>query len=257
MTKQWITFDLDGTLMQNPFIQWVFPEIVSAFQQELNQDININKIIVAEHELRMKENKVVEAYDWDDIVARTIRKLNLSLKIDVAHLVEKHAVEPKVYLLEQNIINSLEELKRQNYSLAAVTNGYAKYQIPVMKELGLYTLFNEIITPDRCGYAKPDSRILNTLKKDGEIMAHIGDRIDHDVVLANRLGIKSVWINRNLPSPFLEMVPARRGEIKRLDVICKEKWKQENKQDSTQFPNEGFPDFIITSIDELVDLFIE
>jgi len=27
MTKLWITFDLDGTLMQNPFGKWVFPEI--------------------------------------------------------------------------------------------------------------------------------------------------------------------------------------------------------------------------------------
>lgn len=30
MVKRWITFELDGTIMQNPFIDYVFPEIHNA-----------------------------------------------------------------------------------------------------------------------------------------------------------------------------------------------------------------------------------
>ncbi|MFD2044925.1 HAD family hydrolase [Ornithinibacillus salinisoli] len=255
MTKRWITFDLDGTLMQNPFVDWVFPEIISIIQQQLNQDIDIKKIIVEEHEKRMKENRIVEAYDWDDIVKQVIEELNLSTKIEVTQLVEKHTETPKVYLLENNILNTLNELKIRNYSLAVVTNGYSIYQVPVMKELGLDKLFDTVITPDLCGYAKPNESILNSLLYVGEIVAHIGDRIDHDIILANMLGITSILINKNLPNNLIEMPLEKRHEDETFLKICEEKWRAENKMKSVPFLNEAVPDYVITSIEELTDIF--
>ncbi|MUK89022.1 HAD-IA family hydrolase [Ornithinibacillus sp. L9] len=251
MMKRWITFDLDGTLMQNPFVEWIFPEIVCTINQQLNQVIDIQELILEEHEIRMKENRIVDAYDWDDIVSKVIEKLNIPIKVDVTQLVKKHAVIPKIYLLENNILTSLNELKKTGYSLAAVTNGYSFYQVPVMKELGLDILFDKVITPDLCGYAKPDERILNQLLDDGEIFAHIGDRIDHDIILANKLGITSVLIHRNLPSNLIEIPFDKRNEDDQLLKLCEVKWRAENRS-TAPFVNEGIPNYVISSIEELI-----
>lgn len=79
-TKKWITFDLDGTLMQNPFAEWVFPEIVSSINKHLSRDVDVQKMIVDEHRRRVRDNRTLEAYNWDDIVEKVLFDLNMSLK---------------------------------------------------------------------------------------------------------------------------------------------------------------------------------
>ncbi|WP_042146717.1 HAD family hydrolase [Paucisalibacillus sp. EB02] len=250
MTKKWLTFDLDGTLMQNPFGKWVFPEIVSLIKKEMNEEADIMGLIIDEHERRMSQNRVLEAYDWDNIVEDLLFELgNSSLKIDIECLVHKHSVSPKVHLLEENIIESLKLL--EGYSLAVATNGYLKYQLPVMKEIGLDSVFDEIITPEQTGYAKPNYKILNSLKKE-ELYGHVGDRIDHDIVMANKMGITSIFINRNLPFSTRSLPVDERNKDKAFLELCKEKWYKENSKRHVPFTEECIPDKVIYSIGELV-----
>src|SRR5690606_35972955 len=161
--KKWITFDLDGTLMQNPFIGWVFPEIVETINDHLHDKKDIMQLILEKHHERMRNNQTVEAYDWDDILNEIIVQLQLPITINVQKLVQKHAIAPKVYTLEENIVEHLQQLIRKGYSLAVVTNGYYKYQFPVMVALGLEHVFVEIITPEKVGFAKPHPNILHSL----------------------------------------------------------------------------------------------
>ncbi|WP_096274251.1 HAD family hydrolase [Paucisalibacillus globulus] len=250
MLKKWITFDLDGTLMQNPFGKWVFPEIVSIIKKEINQEYDIMSLILGEHERRMSQNRILEAYDWDNIVEDLLFELgNSSLKIDIEELVQKHSVSPKVYLLEDNIIESLKSL--EGYSLAVATNGYLKYQLPVMKEIGLDLVFDEIITPEQSGYAKPNYKILDSLNKE-EIYGHVGDRIDHDIVMANKMGITSIFINRSLPLSARSLPIDERNKDKAILELCEEKWYKENAGRQIPFTEECIPDKVVCSIEELV-----
>ncbi|MFD2131685.1 HAD family hydrolase [Pseudogracilibacillus auburnensis] len=254
MEKKWITFDLDETLMQNPFMGWVFPEIVETIQCHLeDKDLDIMALIVDEHLKRMSKNRILEAYDWDHIVEELLERLQLTLTIDIEKIVTNHCEIPKIHLLEETILSSLQRIKEKGYALAVATNGYYKYQYPVLEKLQLVELFDQIITSDSAGYAKPDIQMLNSVKKEGELVAHVGDRIDHDILLANNLNITSIFINKNLPSTILELPVYKRKDSAEFIHFCKEKWKKENKFSQVAFHQDCIPDLVVHSISELSD----
>jgi len=251
--KKWITFDLDETIMQNPFKKYVFPEIVTLIQDSYNKDLDVMELIYDEHLLRMSDNEVLESYDWDDIVAKIIEELGLDIQIDVEDIVLSHSISPKIYLLEDNMLENLRKIKKAGYSLAAATNGYYKYQIPVLRGLKLDKVFDKIITSDLAGFAKPDIRMLHEIMKSDWVAAHVGDRIDHDMLMANNLGITSVFINKSLPNKVLELSLDDRRNDGRVIGLCEDKWKEENKYRDISFSKKCIPDIVVASIEELAN----
>ncbi|GIP38845.1 hypothetical protein J31TS4_21250 [Paenibacillus sp. J31TS4] len=250
--KKWITFDLDGTLMQNPFGKWVFPDLDAFFTEQLQEDRGVSRLLYAEHEKRMQENQTVAAYDWDDMVQCQLRELGIAGTVDVEELVRKHCVSPKIFLLEEAVLPVLRRLREQGYSLATVTNGFFKYQSPVMEALGLYDCFEEIVTPERAGCGKPDEAILDGLRQSGEIVAHVGDRLDHDVGLANRAGVPAVFIHRSLPDDVLALAPAERPRDPRFLALCEAKLKAECPPlAASPLPAAYVPAYAIGSLTEL------
>ncbi|GAA0330493.1 TIGR02253 family HAD-type hydrolase [Bacillus carboniphilus] len=249
--EKWITFDLDGTLMQNPFVEWVFPEIESTVLEKAGGELQVKDALVAEHNRRMKENLITEAYDWDDILKQFLQESDIDLQIDIEELVIKHSIHPKVYLLENEIIDTLLKIKGKGYQLAVATNGYYKYQFPVLETLQLSGLFDLTITPEEVGYAKPDVRMIQSLSNKGKILAHVGDRIDHDVNIANQLGIPSVLIMRRLPEEYTKLTPIERAKHPGCIDLCRQKWEKETRNEFGPFTSELVPTYIIHSITEL------
>ncbi|WP_165452456.1 HAD family hydrolase [Paenibacillus thalictri] len=250
--KKWITFDLDGTLMQNPFGKWVFPEVEELISQQLKQPYKSTEALVREHERRMKENRTVEAYDWDEMVRELIGELKLELAIDVEQLVLKHSAAPKIYLLEEAVIPVLKQLKVQGYSLATVTNGFYKYQYPVMKELGISEWFEEIVTPELAGCGKPNEQIFDGLRKSGEIVAHVGDRLDHDVYMANKTNVPSIFIYRQLPEALRALTPRERSTHADFAPLLRKKLVSEDPAANIDPLSESYiPTHVICTLDEL------
>jgi FMN phosphatase YigB (HAD superfamily) len=256
LSNDWITFDLDETIMQNPFKKWVFPEVVSTFGKYVGDEHDILKWIVDKHVHRMAENRILEAYDWDHIIRELADELGVEVNIDVAALVLKHATPSKVYALEETMLDSLQKMKGKGYQLAVATNGYYAYQYPVLEALQLHTVFDEIITPDTAGFAKPNPLMLQVLqqKHNGNIVAHVGDRLDHDVVMANQLGIVSVFINKNIPLPIMELPIHKRKSHPDFLLFCAEKWHSENRlRNADVYEKYSMPDIVVQSIEELAN----
>jgi FMN phosphatase YigB (HAD superfamily) len=241
--------------MQNPFQEWVFPEIAAAVAAKSGSAIacDARGEMVAEHERRLARHMYVEAYDWDDILCGLLERLGLTLAIDIEQLVIKHSCAPKVYLLEDGVLDVLAGLKAEGYALAAVTNGFFKFQYPVMQALGLADLFDAVVTPDRVGFAKPDVRIFETLRRQGGIAAHVGDRIDHDVCLANRFGTCSVLIDRRLPPELADMNPVVRANCEAGKQYCARKAQAEPTSAETGRSDPLLPKAVIGSLKELAD----
>ncbi|WP_062350818.1 HAD family hydrolase [Bacillus kwashiorkori] len=229
MKKGWITFDLDGTLMQNPFSKWVFPEIERKVKEK-KPSAEVVKALVTEHYRRMGKKEFVAAYDWQNMLDEFLINEGINIEINIAKLVRTFATPSKVYLLERIIPEVLKKLKVDNFLVAAVTNGFYDYQIPVMETLEIDYLFDEIITPDHVGYAKPDVGIFRTLLKKGNVLMHVGDRIDHDVMLANEFGSISIWINKDLPKNLQSIKPVQRMQTYDGQLLSAKKWKEEIKQ---------------------------
>ena len=111
---------------------------------------------------------------------------------------EERRKTPYVY---EETFKILDELKG-NYGLLMLTNGSPDLQntkLSITPELVPY--FDKILISGDFGRGKPDPTIfehalkLMNLQKDEVLM--VGDNLMTDILGANRVGIKSVWINRH------------------------------------------------------------
>lgn len=241
--------------MQNPFNKWIFPELEQLAAEALGESSAVRGGLMAEHERMLAEKATVAAYDWDAIAARMFQQWGVSRAFSIEEMVGRHAVAPKIYLLDDTVLPALDRLKGLGYKLAAVTNGLYKYQYPVMDALGLAERLDEIVTPDRAGCAKPDCAIAACLQEQGRIVAHVGDRLDHDMVFAHAVGTQPILIHRNLPPELHELSPAERADSPLLTGVLRQLAAQEHAalSEAAPIPEEWLPAAVISNLTELAD----
>ena len=93
----------------------------------------------------------------------------------------------------------LEKLSRR-YQLAVVSNfDYTPTALEILNAAGVVPFFDAIVVSDAVGWRKPRREIfdvaLEKLHVDARDALFVGDRVDIDVVGAQRLGMDVAWIN--------------------------------------------------------------
>lgn len=137
----------------------------------------------------------------------------------------------------QNYLESLSETvvlidgaRRLCETLAAkgevgiITNGVASIQERRIASSGLGEYISFTATSEACGHAKPDSRFFDyaakmaraPLRKEATVI--VGDRLDADILGANRFGIESCWFNPGRLSNDTEAQPT--FEAAHLDDVA-------------------------------------
>lgn len=93
-----------------------------------------------------------------------------------------------------------------------ITNGVEAIQNQRIAKSGLKNTISFVATSEACGYAKPDvhffeyaARMARPFAKEQAII--IGDRLDADILGANRYGIDSCWFNPERLPNASEAVP--------------------------------------------------
>ena len=223
-----ISFDLDGVVIQNPFSRGVFPwvrrhvwehtkELRGLDSRDAGQRMTeaVNRIWMA----RMQQGEFVAAYDWDDILNEASRGLGGPEIPDVAGLVERFCGEEGMIAVLPGAREGLELLRANGVTMHALTNGFHRYQWPVLVALGIEHYFDTVFTPDRIGYAKPQAGAFHAV--DG-LAAHVGDTLVHDIVGANMAGLTSVWMNPGLPSELAPYSPAERASAPLLRTFLEQ-----------------------------------
>ena len=216
-----ITFDLDGVLQQNPFGKGVFPEVCGKIGETLvsREGLTVDEaaktvmtMIRDEAKRRLTSRDYVGAYDWDDIVLVAAKAAGSPARFDVEQLVVKYCtpdyIFPYPYAFEV-----LSELSGLGVRLAVVTNGFYKYQNPVMEGIGLRHFFPDFITPEMVGTVKPFSGIFQAaIRGEYSLRLHVGDTIIHDVWGAQMSGFDPIWMvkERDLPEHLLTLAPWER-----------------------------------------------
>jgi 2-haloacid dehalogenase len=94
-----------------------------------------------------------------------------------------------------------------------ITNGVEYIQNRRIASSGLKDHISFVSTSEACGYAKPDSRFFDYAAKMARAFAHhetviVGDRLDADILGANRFGIDSCWFNPDKLENGTEAVPS-------------------------------------------------
>ncbi len=195
-----LTFDLDGVVMKNPFSTGVFPAVTGLIGQATGLSHGeIMKLIIGEAKSRMGLGNMVAAYDWDDIVNLVAGRLGYNESIDVAALVRKYCTPEHIYAYPE-VPETLKRLSTEIYPLVVLTNGFRKYQLPVLEALGVADFFDAIYTPEVNGKAKPEREFfLEPRERYPGRHLHVGDMIIHDIWGANEAGATSIWIYHDLP----------------------------------------------------------
>lgn len=93
-----------------------------------------------------------------------------------------------------------------------ITNGVEHIQTRRIASSGLKDHISFVSTSEACGYAKPDSRFFDYAAKMARSFARhetviVGDRLDADILGANRFGIDSCWFNPGKLANASEAVP--------------------------------------------------
>lgn len=93
-----------------------------------------------------------------------------------------------------------------------ITNGVASIQGRRVDSAGLGEHISFVATSEACGFAKPDVRFFEYTVKMARAFAKeetiiIGDRLDADILGANRFGIESCWFNPGMLANETEAAP--------------------------------------------------
>jgi len=252
-----ITLDLDGVLMKNPFSTAVFPAItkeLGAGKGLSHQEVM--KLIIGEVRRRAAAKDYVSAYDWDDIVAAVGRSLGCVSQIDVEALVKANCTPSHIYSYP-GVHETLARLQAAGHVLVALTNGFAKYQVPVLDALGLSPYLAAIYTPEVTGFAKPEAEFFLAVRRDFNLPhIHVGDTVAHDLWGANKSGAWSVWVYHGLPPEIAAWPLSERSRHPRLlEVIGQALAKDITAAGYPELTaRDCMPDFVTADIRELIDI---
>ena len=125
-------------------------------------------------------------------------------------------------------IEVLSSIRKDGYKTAIIANANSVDARNIIATCDFEDYFDVIVISEEAGIEKPDKEIfqlaLDKLGLEAENAVMVGNRIDADILGANKIGMKSVWFNWN--DRYTEIIGSE----------------------------EESPDFIIKSLSELPDL---
>jgi FMN phosphatase YigB (HAD superfamily) len=121
----------------------------------------------------------------------------LGISTDVINIIKKEVIwNPMLCKKYDGIDNILGEMKNNGNIVAMIAN-QSKTVTERLENYGICKYFDDIICSCDVGYEKPDKKIFEILtNKYGNNNSYwmIGDRVDNDIIPANKLGWKTIRI---------------------------------------------------------------
>jgi 2-haloacid dehalogenase len=141
---------------------------------------------------------------------RTFLKNGLDLDPEAASTLYLESLSDTVVLIDgaRHICETLSAIGE----VGIITNGVEHIQTRRIANSGLADHISFVSTSEACGYAKPDSRFFEYAAKMARSFARhetiiVGDRLDADILGANRFGIESCWFNPGRLANETEAIP--------------------------------------------------
>lgn len=192
-----ISFDLDGTLINGPFAR-----VLTDLGDELDRrhaTAGAKREILRRHE-QLLATDLLGAYDWQAIVDGYIGELDVAAPFDLLERLERYATDGSTRILHDDTIALLGTLRDQGWRVIILTNGWRRYQEPILRHSGLLAAVDLIITSDDVGRAKPAAITFAAARGDARTYVHVGDRIDHDVIGGKAAGARTVLLRTDVPA---------------------------------------------------------
>lgn len=207
-----LVFDVDDTLYEQivPF--------ENAYKSLFDMDIDMEKFyLLSRHysgvkfeasrngEMTMDEYHIYR-------IQEAAKDLGVFLTDEQALNMQKEYKKNQQKLQMSNITISILELaKENNVKLGVITNGPSEHQWSKVKALGVERWIDKenIIVSGDYSINKPDVRIFEIMQEKLQLpidsLYYIGDSLENDIVGANNVGWKAIWINRYKKKPSKEL----------------------------------------------------
>lgn len=189
-----VVFDLDDTLIsEKQYIRSGFKVVSSKISDEYGLDSEeVFKRMLELFEESSKEvfNRLLDSFKIG---------YNKEKIIELIKVYREH--KPDIEFFD-DVIPTIAELRKRGYKLGIITDGYKETQIRKIDALKCRELFDEIIITDEFGrgFWKPHEMSYKLMAdKLGIVlnqMIYVGDNVSKDFVGANKLGVNTIYINR-------------------------------------------------------------
>ena len=135
-----------------------------------------------------------------EIVAAALLRLDVQAPPLAREIADAYALEREQTVRPfPGAIEALQRLRDQGIRLALITNGSGEVQRRKLDRFGLTPLFDCILIEGECGVGKPDERVyrsaLAQLGVEPEEAWMVGDHLEWDVDVPQRLGILGIWLD--------------------------------------------------------------
>jgi len=146
-------------------------------------------------------------------------------KIIAAGLVSYHNTKRAYVKPYDDTMPTLKKLKDSGYKIGVISDGVSIKQWEKLIRLGLENVFDVVVISEDAGVEKPEAAIFqracDKLEIQPEDCIYVGDRLDTDIIGANKMGMTSIRLLRgkykNIRPTGLQEQPD--FEIKRMEEL--------------------------------------
>ena len=185
-----IIFDIDGTLLHGTFTEErnYFKSVLSKDDYEKFEKIYFKSLL--KYETLFKKYEVSKLSEF----------LSNESKINITDDIIKGWIDVNCNMkdnISENLVETLEYLKRRQKSLAILTNWFLESQKARLKNAGILEYFDDITAGDMVLKPNKESYILAASRYPIEQCVLIGDDLQKDVYGPQQIGMKSIYYNPN------------------------------------------------------------
>lgn len=210
MKPKAILFDLDDTIVADDAVYEKAWENV--FKKPILQasELDISKLLAAikqagewyysdPERLRKARQNLYAARR--EVVTIALSSLGINHPKLARGLADSYSEEKeKVIFVYPDAIETISHFNKEGIPLALLTNGSSEYQRKKIERFGLAPFFSYIFIEGELGMGKPDEQLFrHALGRlgvaDPSEAWMVGDRLEHDVKPAQKLGIYAIWVD--------------------------------------------------------------
>ena len=212
------------------------------------------------YQQRLASTDPIQAFNWDEMNAIIATDFQLEALADILEYAATQHFDPALVYADTQ--PALAHLRSAGWQVVCGTNGYAKYQAYALHRLGIEV--EAFVAPDTVGFAKPQAEFLRCLpnvtgdQSALEGLIHVGDLLTQDVLAANRAGVTSAWVWRDMPEEILTIPAESRASdprvITKIGQLTELEFDLHGRMVGSDSDVPPRPDFVVADLLELVEL---